>query len=200
MGQELEWKRALPDCEAAERILADPDVTRLALEQIRTYRMGSTYYDTPERTLGRGWITLRCRMENDRRVYCVKAPLPDGPKELHSEWETEAEDLAAALELLTRQGAPSELLALRGQLAPVCGAAFTRRAVLLGFADGSRAELALDLGELRGKKATQPLAELELEQKQGDFAQALALLAALSARYGLQGQEKSKYARASALD
>ena len=45
-----------------------------------------------------------------------------------------------------------------------------------------------------------PLCELELEQKEGEPAGTLALLTALRERFALEPQEKSKYARARALD
>ena len=77
---------------------------------------------------------------------------------------------------------------------------FQRRAVLLRFDDGSAAELALDLGALYGPTHSLPLCELELELKEGEPAAALTLLAALRERFSLKPQEKSKFARARALD
>ena len=77
---------------------------------------------------------------------------------------------------------------------------FQRRAVLLRFDDGSASELALDLGALYGPTHSLPLCELELELKQGEPAATLALLEALQTRFALKPQEKSKFARARALD
>ena len=199
MGQELEWKLKVPDGDTLDRILEAEQIRQLALELPRRYEMASTYYDTPDRRLGRGRITLRRRMENQRAVYCIKAPLDYGPAQLHSEWETEAEDLTDAVQQLVAQGAPAAALEWLPQLEAVCAAVFVRRAVLLGFSDGSRAELALDLGELRGKTEKLALCELELEQKRGEPAMTLALLDSLQTQFALQHQEQSKYARAKEL-
>ena len=75
-----------------------------------------------------------------------------------------------------------------------------RRAVLLGFADGSVSELALDLGTLSGPARSLPLCELELELKAGGPHATLALLADLRTRFGLEPETRSKLARARTLE
>ena len=197
----MEWKLAVTDAQTLDAILRDPEVLALAAEPLRRCRMRTTYYDTPDRRLAWQLCTLRRRMENEVSVVCVKAPLRDAENaHEHGEWELEAEDPVAALPLLVEQGAPRELLEA-GPLAPVCGAAFCRRALLLRFADGSECELACDFGALFGaeESASAPLCEAELEMKQGAPDMTLTLLERLIARYGLTPQERSKYARASAL-
>ena len=199
MGKEMEWKRSVPEAALLDGILRDPAVSALAAEEVRVYEMRTVYYDTPERELGKRKITLRCRMENEISVVCVKAPLPDAPDpHMHGEWELEGTDPLAALPRLVALGAPEDLLRYEN-LACVCGAAFRRRALLLRFPDGSEAELALDLGSLNGPTASEPLCELELEMKSGAPDRAYALLEELTARYSLAVQERSKYARASRL-
>ena len=200
MGKELEWKLAVPEACLLDEILAWEGVRARMAEEPRFYHMQTSYYDTPDRRFSRRRITVRRRLENETPVICVKAPLPGADDHwLHGEWELEGTDVAAALPRLVEMGAPEELLE---PVPLVCmwRADFARRAVLLRFDDGSAAELALDLGALYGPTHSLPLCELELELKEGEPAETLALLAALRERYDLKPQEKSKFARARALD
>ena len=200
MGKELEWKLAVPEACLLDEILAWEGLRGYLAEEPRRYHMQSSYYDAPDRCFSRRRITLRRRLENERSVLCVKAPLPGAEDRfLHGEWELEGADLIAALPKLVELGAPVLLLE-PVELVCLWRADFTRRAALLRFADGSAAELALDLGTLSGPTRSAPLCELELELKEGGSAQALELLTALRERFGLAIQEKSKFARARALD
>ncbi len=83
--------------------------------------------------------------------------------------------------------------------APVCGARFLRRSVMLRLADGSRAELACDCGVLHGKTEELPFAEVELESKEGAPDAAKALADRLAKQYNLRWEPLSKFARANAL-
>ncbi len=199
MGTELEWKLSVPEPRLLDAVLAWEGVQSLLAETPRLYRMQTTYYDTPERSLAPRRITLRRRLENERSVICVKAPLAGAEdRHLHGEWELEGESPAESLPRLIAMGAPPELGELR-ELIPVCGAEFRRRAALLRFPDGSACELALDCGRLFGRNGERPLCELELEQKAGSPQAALALCRTLRERFGLVPQELSKYARARTL-
>lgn len=200
MGQELEWKLTVPEPGLLEQIEAWPPLRALMAEAPRDYRMQTSYYDAPDRRFSARHITLRRRLENQRSVICVKAPMPSpAHPNLRGEWELEGEDLAAALPQLIARGAPAEL-AEAPALRCVAGAEFRRRAVLLRFADGSACELALDRGRLFGPTVSAPLCELELELKQGEADAALQLCRTLALQFGLQPQPKSKYARARLLD
>ena len=199
MGKEQEWKLSVPDPALLGEILAWEGIQSRMLEAPRPYHMRSAYYDTLDRRFSRRRITIRRRMENDRSVVCVKAPLADAADPYtHGEWELEADDLAAALPRLVELGAPAVLLE-PAELRCMWRADFRRRAVLLGFADGSTSELALDYGSLSGPSRSMPLCELELEMKSGDPAATLGLLLLLRQRFGLLPQEKSKFARAREL-
>lgn len=200
MGKEMEWKLAVPEAGLLDEILAWEGIRARMAEEPRFYHMRSAYYDAPDRRFSGRRITLRRRMENETSVICVKAPLPGADNRfLHGEWELEGTDLAAALPRLVELGAP-EVLLEPVELDCLWRADFERRAVLLRFEDGSAAELALDRGALYGPTRSMPFCELELEQKEGGPAGTLALLTALRERFALEPQEKSKYARARALD
>ena len=199
MGTELEWKLTVPEPGLLDTILNWDGIRTQLAEKPRLWHMQTTYYDTADRALARRQITLRRRMENERSVLCVKAPLSGAADcRLHGEWELQGDDIAAALPRLVAMGAPEALLGV-GKPLPVCGADFHRRAALLRFPDGSACELALDRGTLFGPTRSEPLCELELELKAGDSAATKALFRILQTRFGLIPQAKSKFARAREL-
>ena len=199
MGTELEWKYAVPEPALLDEILCWQPIRCRMTHLPREYHMQSEYYDTPDRRLSKQQITLRRRLENGAAVVCVKAPLSGSADPcMRGEWELSGSDLALALPQLVASGAPAVLLEAPC-LECVCQAAFNRRAVLLRFADGSTAELALDQGCLAGPTQSIPLCELELEAKTGDPAAACAFVKTLAARFLLQPEPRSKFARASLL-
>ena len=200
MGTELEWKYAVPEPSVLDEVLAWEEVRSRMAEEPRRYHMRTDYYDTPDRRFSKRKITIRRRMENERSVVCVKAPLPKGSEpHLRGEWELESSDLRAALPRLAALGAPRAVLE-PVPLQRLCGADFIRRAVLLRFADGSAAELALDCGALSGPTQSAPLCELELELKEGASEAALAFAVVLAERFSLRLEPSGKFTRASALE
>lgn len=175
--------------------------TPLQLEQLRaafpgkeeTFRMQTTYYDTPTGQLSARRYTLRCRRENDRHICTVKAPAK-GPG--RGEWETECENILDAVPVLCKLGAPENLPTLVSEgLLPVCGAAFTRIAKQISQPDFT-AELAMDTGILTGGGKDLPLCEVELELKSGNAQKMTAYALQLAALYGLQPEHGSKFQRA----
>ena len=199
MGKELEFKLQVSDPQTLLQILNDPEILSRVEGEWREIPMKTTYFDNSLGQFSKYSWTFRHRMEGDASVVCLKTPHPD--KHVRNEWETEGEMGDQAVAALIEQGAPLELLAFYGDgnLTPRCGAEFVRRCVMLRFADGSRAELAGDVGLLRGRTQEEALCELELELYEGEATQTIALVQDLCQRYGLQEQPKSKYARAKAL-
>lgn len=159
----------------------------------RSLKMATTYYDTPDYQLQNLRWTLRLRMENDVPVCTLKTPLPDGSK---GEWETECDDILAAVPKLIALGAPNDLAQLTaGGVEPTCGAAFTRLASDISYGE-SRLELALDEGCLFKNEKQIPLLELEVELKEGRDQDAEDFARQLTAKYGLSVEPKSKFKRA----
>ena len=185
MGREFELK-----FRATERQLL---AIRAELKEYRTMQMETTYYDTPDGTLGHLRWTLRRRMENGVSVCTLKTSLPDGSR---GEWETECGDILQAVPLLVSLGAPEALLEYTGQgVIPTCGARFTRQAALLPAGEGE-IELALDSGFLLGGGRTLPFAEVEVELKQGADADAVSFAQTLAEKHHLIPEPKSKLRRA----
>lgn len=172
------------------------DAIREKYGEFTPIAMETTYYDTSSGALsGLRW-TLRRRFENGKSVCTVKTPAAGGGR---GEWETEMDEITAAVPQLCRLGAPRELLELTaGGVAEVCGARFTRLAKHLEI-EGCTLELALDRGVLLGGGKEQPFAEVEAELKAGSEEALERFAAALAEEFGLVPEEKSKYRRALAL-
>ena len=198
---ETELKYSCPDGAILAQLLCTESMIPMMTEPVRRIRMETIYYDTPDRALrARRW-TLRLRKENDRVVAtCKTAGTQQGALTSHGEWEAEATTIEEAIPALRSVGAPEDLLALAEQgVEPICGAAFLRRSVNLALEDGTIAELSCDQGELRGSQQHCALCEVELELKQGELEPMLKLGAAMSARWGLEPESRSKLVRAMEL-
>ena len=189
MGVEFELKYSAQEQAQAAILAAYPG-------PYRTYEMETTYYDTPDGKLSDRRVTLRRRMENDRSVCTVKTPVSGYGR---GEWECDCNDIDTAIGLLVAQGAPRELLILTAEgVVPVCGAKFSRRALVLRY-EGAELELALDRGVLLGGGREVPLCEVEVELKSGEPEKAVAFAEALAKEFGLRPEHKSKFRRALAV-
>lgn len=163
----------------------------------QTITMETTYYDTPSHSLSERRWTLRRRMENKVSVCTLKTP---GKGLERGEWEVTCDSIEASISELCKLGAPAELSDLcKEGLVVSCGAKFTRRAGMFTLRD-CVLELALDQGVLTGGGKEVPLCELEVELKEGSKEAMEAFAAELAEIYGLQPEEKSKFARALALN
>ena len=185
MAIEFEMKyRATPDIQEAVKTAVSGDIA--------TYRMESTYYDTPAGDLSQMRCTLRRRFENEKTVYTLKMPATQG----RAEFEVEADDLGPALEELCKLSRfpKPELLETR-KLIAVCGAAFTRTAITTE-AEGCAVEIALDSGVLTGGGKAVPLCEIEVELKSGSMEAAAAYADQLAKAYHLTPEHQSKFRRA----
>ena len=158
--------------------------------------METTYYDTFDLKLFMHRWTLRRRMENGVSVCTFKRPHKDGGR---GEWEVEAPNIMEGVMSLCQKGADWELMRIAsGGLMEVCGARFTRLAGTLEI-PGGKVELALDQGVLIGRGKEIPLAEVEVELKEGPDETAIAFAKALAEEFGLVPEEKSKFLRAMTL-
>ena len=179
---------------------ADPESLRSIFTTFparwQTISMETTYYDTPSHSLSQRRWTLRRRMENNVSVCTLKTP---GIGKERGEWEVSCGSIENAISELCKLGGPRELSSLCGEgLIVSCGARFTRRAGIFTLRD-SVMELALDEGVLLGGGREIPLCELEVELKEGSREAMERFAAELASLYGLQTEEKSKFARALAL-
>ncbi len=185
MGTEFELKYRAD----AEKIAA----IRKKYGSFQSISMETTYYDTPDRRLGKRHWTLRRRFENGTSVCTVKTPSKDGGR---GEWEMECADILEAIPVLCDLGAPAPLISLTiDGVEEVCGARFTRLAKLVELEDCT-VEIALDEGSLLGGGREIPLCEVEVELKSGSQEAAVAFAKALAAEFGLKPETASKFKRA----
>ena len=163
---------------------------------VQEFAMETTYYDTSDGALSRLHITLRRRMENGISVCTLKTP---GIGAARGEWDCLKDSIEEAIPELCKLSNYHQLglLTIHG-VQPLCGARFTRQALLIQQPDFT-AELALDSGALLGGGKEIPLCEVELELKEGSEAALNDFAAAFAQRFGLQIETKSKFRRARAL-
>ena len=185
LGREFELKYRADD--------AVIDAIREKYGDFRQIRMETTYYGTAGGELSRRKWTLRRRMENDVSVCTLKTP---GGAHARNEYEVACGDIHTAIGLLCDIGAPQELKTLTDAgVVPVCGAKFIRLARTLRL-EGLTVELALDRGFLTGGGKRMPLAEVEVELKEGSEEAAAAFAEALAEEFALLPEPRSKFARA----
>ena len=158
--------------------------------------METTYYDTPSGELSARGYMLRRRLENGVSVCTLKT---SGQGNLRGEWEVRCDRVTDAVPMLCKLSCPAELESLCArEPVPICGARFTRRAGTFQLLDCT-VELALDQGILFAGETERPLCELEVELKSGSRDAADSFARQLADIYGLEPEEKSKFARALAL-
>ena len=197
MGLELEIKLAVNDLQLLDCILCDARVREKMKGPFSYVPMQTTYFDTADQQLSQRRWMLRVRAEGETSVITMKTAANGYER---GEWSVAADFLDEAIGPLVAQGAPEELEEIaKSELIPVCGAKFTRILANLEFPDGSRCELAGDVGDLMGAGRYEPLCELELELKDGSAGAMLAFAGELKAAYGLTEESRSKFARARAL-
>lgn len=155
-------------------------------------RLHSTYYDTPDRRLAGRMMALRVRRTGRRFVQTLKAASDgDGAAQDRPEWEVELPDGTPDLRAF---GDPAVLertgLVLPEELSPVFVSRMQRDSVLVDWPVGksstTQIEVDIDVGWLEADGRKEPLAEIELELKQGspvalfELAQALRRSAPLA--------------------
>ncbi len=158
----------------------------------------TSYFDTDAFTLWRRRVALRVRRDGDRFTQSVKADAVPGEGLARREWETPVSGLAPNLGAITASAA-------RKRLGPVDAAAlrpvFTTRVLRATRpVDGGAVELACDIGEIiTHTGAIAPIAELELELRDGSPADLYALARRLADEVPLSLDSRSKAHRGFAL-
>ncbi|MEA4824905.1 MAG: CYTH domain-containing protein [Clostridiaceae bacterium] len=200
---EIEYKYRVPDIDTFGAISRD----KLLSSAVRI-AMDAKYYDTPERILRAGAVTLRLRREDiagghAATVCCVKMPAPGGDAleaglRRRLEFECEADTVEEGLRTLFAQGVPADLLraACKRGLEPTATVRYTRLEAVVSAETASAASAVYTVCLDRGILGITPFMEMEIEHRSGDFAVTAAAAHALAARYALVPEERSKYARA----
>lgn len=197
---EIEYKWETPAEGTCEDMLAAlREIGRLGDAQ--SIHMQAQYYDTVDHDVLNMHAGLRLRSENDRTICCLKLPAGgDDSFRARQEFEVEAPDIRAGLELLKDRGAPAYACdALLGkELLPTCATDFMREEHDFE-ADGFSAKLAFDAGRMSREDREAPISEVEFELAAGSEDAFHACARQLEELFGLVVQPRSKLARASSL-
>ncbi len=194
---EVELKLRLPR-EAGTALVRHPALVRVARGQGRTQRLYSVYYDTPELALAKRGIALRLRWDGRRWIETVKTEgQVSGALHRRREWEASVPDGVldpTKFEVPELQGLLNSP-GVRERLKPLFATDFLRWRLPLAMPDGTRAELALDRGEIRADGRGEPLAELELELAVGEARSLFAWVLELARTLPLDVEVFSKAER-----
>jgi inorganic triphosphatase YgiF len=170
-GREIELKLVL-DEGGAEKLRAHPALKGVAS---KTARQVSIYYDTSDGLLRSAGFSLRVREAKGRFIQTIKqqgshsAGMFDRP-----EWEEEVGSAEPDLDLAARTPLGEHLgKKTRKRLKPWIRSEMSRTTWNVD-ADGSAVEVVLDEGSVTGGKASERIAELELELKGGEPAHLIA--------------------------
>ena len=176
----------------------------------KTEYYDTKYFETKDRALLAHGASIRVREIRDGDfIHTVKIGVNsrDG---LHQrfEWNLETTEDEFDPDIFSRHaitdGDPSEILeevlaSISGkELTMICRTSFERTLSLAGFGD-SLLEICFDCGSLYAKNAQESLCELEIELKQGDVRDVLALGDEIISLTGAVKDDRGKYARCLAL-
>lgn len=162
-------------------------------------RLKSAYHDTPDRQLARAGIALRVRNEGGRAIQAVKRVTAAGAI-VREEFETEIAAASAMPALTGNDDIDAVLESAAPSLAPSAVIVVDRWTQPCVF-DGSRFEIAIDLGRAEGAAPGQaaPIAEVELEYVDGEMAELFELARLLVDNADLRLAARSKLETAHAL-
>ena len=194
---EIELKFLLDETSSRE-LLSRLKVSKLAGGAPKRGTLRSIYLDTPEHALKKAGIALRLRRDGRRWTQTVKTkgqihgglsqvgevecPAPGGRVRLQA-----IPDLSIREEVLRQVNG--------AQLLPVCETVIKRAASELSLEDGTRAELAIDVGEIRAEGRSAELREAEIELLEGSPTGLFDIAHKLFPEGGLQFSRLSKSAR-----
>ena len=199
MAEEVELKLTA-SAELLPAVRAHPAVAAVARGRAKTTRMVSTYYDTPDRALAAAGVALRLRHAGSRWLQTVKG---DGSAAagLHRRAEFEWPLAAPRLdpEKLARTPWHKLFARNRGAYRRIFATDVRRSEQPLAFADGTRATLCVDVGEIRAGRQRAPISEIEVELDAGDPSRLFELASALAMDLPLRVSHASKVERGFAL-
>ena len=185
-----------------ERMLRSGAAVRQAASgRARTRKLHSVYYDTEDGALRRAGIALRMRRDGRKWVQTVKKSVKGIAQGLSTPMEDECTLSGPALDLsrIADGELREEVIGLaKPGLHPSVETSFRRTTRILRR-DGGTVELAIDVGEVRANGAAAPLAEAELEVKEGPDGALFALARDLVTVGPVRFSNLSKAARAGAL-
>jgi triphosphatase len=170
----------------------------LAGAPVSRERLDTLYFDTPDGELAARGLALRLRHAGGRWIEGLKSGA-SGTGGVHArrEWEHARADAGIDLARFARTplGALPDAATLHERLAPAFRVVMTRTAWQVALADGSRLEVALDVGQVEARGRSVPVSEVEIECLEGGLAAAFDLAASLLDEVRLRPSAVSKAQR-----
>ncbi|OGA45375.1 MAG: hypothetical protein A3G25_09245 [Betaproteobacteria bacterium RIFCSPLOWO2_12_FULL_63_13] len=187
------------------RILRSKALRRCTQDRARTSMLTSIYFDTPRFDLRDARLALRLRRirtgSDLRWLQALKggaASTAGLTQREEYEWPVPARRIELALLDTTPYAAVFAKRRVRESLRAVFTTRFRRSVAQLLLADGSRAELCADRGEISIGRARAPISEVEIELKGGNpralFEFASELLREVPLRLGTMSKAERGYA------
>ncbi len=207
MPTEIELKLSV-DPKAASAPLRHPAVKALRAGRTRTAQVAASYYDTDDSLLAGADVALRVRRIGKSWVQSIKGPAESAAggglfARPELEWPLRRPMLDYALLATTPWSKLIAKARKRGGLARRFTTEFERRTIPLGFPDGTRAELCIDLGEIRatrdGETRRAPITEIEIELEKGNASNLFGLAQRLAEDLPVAVLTRSKAERGYAL-
>jgi triphosphatase len=166
MSTEIELKLHIAP-EKADRFRQHP-LLQSAIHTHAPQHLYNTYFDTPDHALLQHGVGLRVRRIGDKRLQTLKTA-GSGLGGLHQrqEWEMEIAEDIPDYSLFPEGALPDWCAQNIEQIQPLFVTDFMRTTWLIALEDGSKIEVALDIGEIKTQTASTPLFEVELELKAG---------------------------------
>jgi inorganic triphosphatase YgiF len=199
VAEEVELKLTA-SAEVLAAVRAHPAVSAIARGRAKTTRMVSTYYDTPDHALAAAGVALRVRHAGSRWLQTVKGA-GSAAAGLHRRAEFEWPLTAPRLdpEKLARTPWHKLFARNRGAYRRIFATEVRRSEQPLAFADGTRATLCVDVGEIRAGRRRAPISEIEVELDAGDPSRLFELASALASDLPVRVSHASKAERGFAL-
>lgn len=189
--------------EDLDRVLGAQVVKRCAQGGAETSELTSVYYDTPALDLHSERLALRLRQCDEQWLQALKAGAASttGLTEREEyEWPVPGRSVDFTLLDATPYGPVFAKRRVREALRPVFTTRIMRTLRQLALAEGARAELCADLGEIRAGNRRAPVCEVEIELKSGShqpmalFGFAAQLLQEVPFRLGALSKAERGYA------
>ncbi|OIR12552.1 inorganic triphosphatase [mine drainage metagenome] len=169
MISKVELKLAVA-CQDAASLLEQSIVMAASFNKPITYKLVTTYYDTPDLKLFDAGISLCIRHVAGRWIQSIKT-IGHSFSGLYEYMESESE-ISVGSPYLTKISAPKLIKFLSNQnlihaLIPIFQTKVMHSEWTLGFNGGDKVELALDVGQLIVGKSHEPISEIKLALKKG---------------------------------
>src|SRR5262245_41785113 len=194
---EIELKFLLDEA-SSKALLSRVKASKLASKGPTKKTLRSIYFDTPDHALRKAEIAFRLRRDGRRWIQTVKTngEISGGLSQV-GEFESPAPGGRVRLDAIPDEAVREEVIRLVNgiALAPVCETVINRSASELQLQDGTRAELAIDVGEIRAEGRAAELREAEIELLEGNSTALFDIAHILFPDGGLEFSTLSKSAR-----